>query len=98
MNDQIPVGQLLEDDGLGNSCGGGIHGSLFEKIISPENIFAAWREFQKGKMRKADVLAFAERAEEHLLDLVADLRVLHHGRGSGTYFLPKKNAPDPLTP
>jgi len=53
--------------------GGGIHGSLFEQIISPENIFAAWREFQQGKMRKRDVLEFSLRAEEHLLALATDL-------------------------
>ncbi len=49
-----------------------IHG-LFGKIISLGNIFAAWREFQKGKMKRSDVLRFAENAESHLIDLHRDL-------------------------
>lgn len=57
--------------------GGGAH-SLFKKIISTKNLFGAWREFQKGKMRKDDVLAFAERAEYHLLKL-------HHDLANGAY-------------
>jgi len=29
--------------------------SVFEKIISLENLFLAWREFKKGKTNKKDV-------------------------------------------
>lgn len=67
--------------------GGGVHGSLFEKIIAPENIFAAWREFQRGKMKKPDVLAFAERAEEHLLELAGDLSSGQYAHGQYTRFV-----------
>lgn len=59
-------------------CSGFGHTDLFERIISKENLFAAWREFQKGKMGKQDVLAFSEHFEQHLLQLHADLV-------SGTY-------------
>lgn len=53
--------------------GGGIHGSLFEKVISLENLFVAWREFQCGKRFKEDVLAFGMEAEEQLIRLHRDL-------------------------
>jgi len=29
--------------------------NIFEKIISLENLFLAWREFRKGKRKKKDV-------------------------------------------
>ncbi len=57
--------------------GGGLssHDFLFEKIIAPENVFGAWREFQKGKMKKMDVLEFAQNAEENLFGLINDLKL-----------------------
>lgn len=64
-----------------------IHGSVFEHIISKENIFAAWREFQKGKMGKQDVLVFAEHFEERLLLLCNDLASGQYRHGTYTRFL-----------
>lgn len=52
---------------------GGRRHSIYDYIISGENIFAAWREFQSGKMKKADVLDFAKNFEENLLKLRSDL-------------------------
>ncbi|MBI5140417.1 MAG: RNA-dependent DNA polymerase, partial [Candidatus Vogelbacteria bacterium] len=46
---------------------------LFKKISSLENLFGAWREFQRDKMQKSDVLEFAEKAEHHLLKLHQEL-------------------------
>ncbi|MBI3632038.1 MAG: group II intron reverse transcriptase domain-containing protein [Candidatus Vogelbacteria bacterium] len=46
---------------------------LFKKISSLENLFGAWREFQRDKMQKSDVLEFAQKAEHHLLKLHQDL-------------------------
>lgn len=69
---------------LGSEIG---HKDLFERIISKENIFAAWREFQKGKMGKGDVLAFSEHFEEHLLRLHADLICGRYRHGPYTRFL-----------
>jgi len=65
----------MKNNWFGKSLGGGIssHDFLFKKIIAPENIFGAWREFQKGKMKKTDVLEFAQRAEENLFCLISDL-------------------------
>jgi retron-type reverse transcriptase len=62
------------------------HGSIFEHIISKENLFAAWREFQKGKMSKLDVLAFAEHFEEHLLRFHVDLANGRYRHGPYTHF------------
>jgi retron-type reverse transcriptase len=69
--------------------GGGINGHdfLFKKIIAPENIFAAWREFQKGKMRKKDVLEFAQRVEENLFCLIADLKNSRYVHGKYIRFI-----------
>ncbi len=53
--------------------GGGTH-SFFEQIISLENLFGAWQEFKKGKMRKFDVQAFGWNLEEHVFALYDDLR------------------------
>jgi retron-type reverse transcriptase len=56
---------------------GGSH-SYFEKIISLENIFGAWREFQRGKRGKTDVMHFSLYAETSLIALQRELI-------SGTY-------------
>lgn len=60
---------------------------MFQHIISKENIFAAWREFQKGKMGKQDVLIFSEHFEQHLLRLHADLMNGKYRHGPYTRFL-----------
>lgn len=50
------------------SRGGGNH-SLYDTIISKENIFSGWNEFKKGKMKSRDVLEFAADLETNLLNL-----------------------------
>ncbi|MGH2613300.1 MAG: reverse transcriptase domain-containing protein, partial [Rhabdochlamydiaceae bacterium] len=62
------------------------HSGLFEQIIAKENLFAAWREFQVGKMRKTDVAAFAEKFEYHLVDLYHDLEGSSYRHGAYTRF------------
>ena len=69
------------------SGGGEIHDSIFQHIISKENLFAAWREFQNGKMGKQDVLEFSEHFEKHLLQLHADLANGRYRHGSYIRFL-----------
>lgn len=54
------------------SRGGGSH-SLYDRIISKENIFSGWNEFKKGKMKSRDVLEFAADLELNLLDLHENL-------------------------
>lgn len=67
--------------------GGGLKSHVFEHIISKENLFAAWREFQKGKMGKLDVLAFNEHFEEYILELHYDLMRDTYRHGEYTRFL-----------
>ncbi|MEY4723608.1 MAG: hypothetical protein RLZZ324_1121, partial [Candidatus Parcubacteria bacterium] len=38
--------------------------SMFERITSVENLFAAWREFRRGKRGKPDVQEFERRIED----------------------------------
>lgn len=73
---------------------GGVRGhGIYEYTISRENIFAAWREFQNGKMKKSDVLDFAKNFEENLLKLRSDLvsgRYAHGGYKSFFVCDPKR--------
>lgn len=67
----IQLTRLMKNNRFGKR---GFHSdSLYERIISLENLCAAWREFKSGKLGKMDVLRFAERAEEHLVALHKDL-------------------------
>lgn len=57
----------------------GLNGhDLFSKIISRENLFLAWHEFKREKLKKPDVLAFA-------FDLEKNIFALHQDLASGTY-------------
>jgi len=51
-----------------------LHSDLFEKIISLENLLAAWREFKRGKTSKLDVLEFYSTLEESFFELHETLR------------------------
>lgn len=88
MYGKVQLTDFMENNRLGKGIVGSIgHDNLFERIISKENIFAAWREFQRGKMGKQDVLVFAEHFEEHLLLLHADLVNGRYRHGPYTRFL-----------
>jgi retron-type reverse transcriptase len=62
--------------------GGGIHKCKyqklkcknFEKIISLENLFLAWKEFKKGKRKKVDVQEFEFNLEDNLFQLHRELK------------------------
>ncbi len=60
---------------------------LFNKIIAPENLFAAWTEFKQGKQRKPDVLAFERNLEENVFRLSRELhdKTYRHGAYEGFY-------------
>ncbi len=65
-----------------NWLGGGLNSHvLFDGIISPENVFSAWREFQKDKRNRPDVQEFETNAEESIFALCEDLKSgrYHHG-------------------
>lgn len=47
--------------------------NLFPELVSPENLFAAWEEFRKGKLNKADVRQFELNLERNIFHLHRDL-------------------------
>jgi len=51
-----------------------IYRNLFNKIVHPETLFLAWKEFKEGKGSKPDVLLFEQELEKHIFDLVRALR------------------------
>ena len=53
----------------------------FEKLISLENIFSAWREFRAGKNNRPDIMAFERNLEDNLFALREDLvnHIYKHG-------------------
>lgn len=56
------------------TSGGGIKRShIFDKIISLENLFLAWREFKRGKLRKPGVQEFNFNLENNLFTLRDEL-------------------------
>ena len=57
-----------------NSLGGGVSGHNFEKIISLENLFLAWKEFKKGKGSKSDVQEFELNLEDNIFQLHSELK------------------------
>jgi RNA-directed DNA polymerase len=46
---------------------------MFEEIISLENLFKAWNEFQKDKAKRSDVLEFEMRLEDNVFQLHKEL-------------------------
>ncbi len=58
-----------------------IFNHTFDEIISVENLLAAWKEFVRGKRKRADVQEFQLWLMEHILSLHTDLHnhIYHHG-------------------
>ncbi len=77
--------------------GGGSHilkvknKKLFEKIISLENLFSAWRGFKKGKTNKKDVQNFEFNLENNLFRLHEELKNNNYQHSHYTAF----NVSDP---
>jgi len=62
------------------SLGGGFHRhEFFEEIISLDNLFSAWREFKKGKLKKQDIARFALDLKKKFFYYTKNLKVLHTG-------------------
>ena len=51
-----------------------LNNDIFEKIISLENLFLAWREFKVGKSKKSDVQQFEFNLEDNLFQLHQELK------------------------
>ena len=58
-----------------DSLGGGLNGhDIFERIISLENLFQAWREFKRGKTNKLEIQEFVLNLENRIFQLHAELK------------------------
>lgn len=53
----------------------------YEEIITIPNLLLAWREFQRGKKRRNDVLIFQNRLMDNILDLFRDLENRNYRHG-----------------
>ena len=64
-----------------------IYRDLFDRIASPENLFAAWEAFQSGKRDKPDVRRFEWHLEENIFRLHRELvtKTYRHRRYSDFY-------------
>ncbi|MEK7626549.1 MAG: reverse transcriptase/maturase family protein [Patescibacteria group bacterium] len=51
-----------------------IYKNIFERIISPENLFSAWDSFKSDKRSKPDVLRFEWNLERNIFQLHRDLK------------------------
>jgi retron-type reverse transcriptase len=60
---------------------------LFDRIISPENLFEAWESFKGDKRNKADVMEFERNLEKNIFQLHRSLKngTYRHGRYYGFY-------------
>lgn len=64
-----------------------IYKNLFEKIISPENLFSAWDSFKSDKRNRHDVQVFEWRLEQNIFQLYCELhnKTYKHGPYTGFY-------------
>jgi RNA-directed DNA polymerase len=64
-----------------------IYRDVFDRIIAPENLFAAWETFKQGKRSKSDVIAFERDLEQNIFQLRRDLqrKTYRHGSYAGFY-------------
>lgn len=58
-----------------------IYKNIFERIISPENLFAAWLTFKQDKQKKEDVLRFERDLERNIFQLHRDLKSRQYRHG-----------------
>ncbi|MEK7077876.1 MAG: reverse transcriptase domain-containing protein [Patescibacteria group bacterium] len=73
-----------------DSIGGGfnekVFHNVFNRVISLENLFLAWREFKKGKRKRPDVQDFEFNLEDNLFQLRHELKNQTYRHGSYTPF------------
>ncbi len=64
-----------------------IYTNLFNKLITPENLFFAWEEFRRDKKKKEDVLLFEKNLEREIFSLHRDLKsfTYRHSGYAGFY-------------
>ncbi len=67
--------------------GGGLNRhNIFEKIVSLENLFLAWKEFKKGKTSSQDVQEFGLYLEDNIFQLHEELKSHRYTHGTYTPF------------
>ena len=66
--------------------------NLFERIVSPENLFSAWDAFKSDKRSKPDVQSFEWNLERNIFQLHRDLKskTYKHGPYKGFYITDPK--------
>ncbi len=63
--------------------GGGVNRhSIFEKIVSLENLFLAWKEFRKGKTSSPDIQEFDFYLEDNIFQLHEELKSHRYTHGA----------------
>jgi retron-type reverse transcriptase len=69
-----------------------MHGGLFNKIISLENLFTSWYEFRRGKRSKYDVALYEQKIEANLFSLHGELKnkTYRHSEYSAFYITDPK--------
>ena len=69
-----------------------IYKDLFDRIVSPENLFSAWDAFKSDKRNKPDVADFEWRLEENIFALHRELKnkTYKHGAYAGFYITDPK--------
>ena len=62
-----------------------VYRNIFQSIIAPENLFAAWDTFKRDKRNKLDVAMFEQQVERHLFQLHRELKdqAYQHGPYEG---------------
>lgn len=63
-----------------------VYYELFNRISNPENLFAAWDEFRRGKTSKKDVMEFEWKLEENIFNLHEELESKTYQHSSYTSF------------
>ncbi len=67
--------------------GGGVNShNIFERIISLENLFLAWKEFKKGKTSNRDIQEFTLYLEDNIFQLHEELKDRSYMHGAYTSF------------
>ena len=62
------------------------YNNIFEKIISPENLFSAWDNFKYDKQKKKDVRKFEWELEQNIFQLHRELRGCTYKHGCYSSF------------
>lgn len=63
-----------------------IYKNIFDRMVSPENLFSAWDKFKSDKQKKRDVQYFEWRLEENIFQLHRDLKSRSYRHGVYTSF------------